>query len=97
MTRPTCPRCGTKPIVAFFKPSFQCPTCGTRLSSDLRMVSLVEWAIGIAPVMLLAAALKKADVFASWSFAQVLLLLLVPAGVIHWAVLCQYLKLRAET
>jgi hypothetical protein len=60
------------------------------------MVSFIEWAVGIIPVMLIAAAMKKADVFAGWSFAQVLLLLLVPAGVIHWAVLCRYLKLRAE-
>jgi hypothetical protein len=58
-------------------------------------VSFIEWAVGIVPVMLIAAELKRADLFASWSFAQVLLLLLVPAGVIHWAVLCRYLKLRA--
>jgi len=60
------------------------------------MVSFIEWAIGIVPVMLVGAALKTADVFATWSFAQVLLLLLVPAAVVHWAVLCRYLKLRAD-
>jgi hypothetical protein len=60
------------------------------------MVSFVEWIVGIVPVMLIAAAMKQAPLFTSWSFAQVLLLLLVPAGVIHWAVLCRYLKLRVE-
>jgi hypothetical protein len=60
------------------------------------MVSFIEWIVGIVPVMLIAAAMKNAPLFASWSFAQVLLLLLLPAGLIHWAILCQYLKLRAE-
>jgi hypothetical protein len=96
MDRPTCPSCGAKPLAAFFKPRFQCPRCRAQLSSDLRIVSLIEWGVGIIPAMLIAAALKTADLFAGWSFAQVLLLLVVPACVIHWAVLCRYLKLRAE-
>jgi hypothetical protein len=61
------------------------------------MVSFIEWAIGIVPVLLIAAGLKTAEWFANWSFPQVLLLLLVPAGVIHWVVLCRYLKLRTES
>ena len=60
------------------------------------MVSFIELAIGVVPVMLVAAALKTVDSFANWSFAQVLLLLVIPAAVVHWAVLCRYVKLRAE-
>lgn len=97
MNRPTCPRCGAKPGAAFFKPRFQCPSCGAHLSSGLRTVSVIEWALGIGPVMLTAAALKTAEWFAGWSFAQVLLLLLVPAAVVHWLVLCRYLTLQAES
>ena len=93
MNRPTCPRCGAKPLTAFVKPRLTCPACQTRLSSNLRVVSFVEWLVGIGPVLLIAAALAKTEVFAGWSFAQVLLLLFVPACVIHWAVLCRYLKL----
>jgi len=59
-------------------------------------VSFVEWLVGIGPVLLIAAALIKTEMFAGWSFAQVLLVLFLPACVIHWAVLCRYLKLRAE-
>ena len=58
------------------------------------MVTLIEWLVGIAPLLLIAAATKKADLFASWSFAQVLILFLVPAAVLHWVVLCRYLKLQ---
>jgi uncharacterized protein (DUF983 family) len=93
MSGPTCPHCGAAPVAAFFKPRFTCSACGTRLSSNLRMVSLVEWLVGIGPLMLIAAALLKTDALREWSFAQALLLLLVPACVVHWAVLRRYLKL----
>jgi hypothetical protein len=63
----------------------------------LRLVSFIEWAAGIVPALLIAAALKTTDLFASWSFAQVLLLLIVPACAVHWAVLCHYLTLRADS
>lgn len=97
MNRPTCPHCGAKPIAAFVKPQFTCPGCQSRLSSNLRVVSFVEWLVGIGPVLLIAAALLKTETFAGWSFAQVLLLLFVPACVVHWAVLCRFLKLSAKT
>lgn len=85
------------PLAAFFKPRFTCPACGVRLSSDLRIVSFVEWLVGIGPFMLIAAALLKTELFSGWSFAQVLLLLSIPACVVHWAVLCRYLKLTEAT
>lgn len=47
--------------------------------------------------MLIAAALLKAEAFKGWSFAQVLLLLLVPACVVHWMVLRRYLRLAKQT
>ena len=97
MKRPTCPHCKAKPIAAFFKPRFSCPACGTQLSSDLRLISFVEWLVGIGPLLLFAAALAKTETLAGWSFSQVLLLLLVPACVIHWAVLCRCLKLTEKT
>jgi hypothetical protein len=65
------------------------------LSSNLRAVSLIEWAIGVVPVSLIAAALLKTEIFSSWSFAQVLLLLFLPACAVHWMVLRRYLKLTA--
>jgi hypothetical protein len=46
--------------------------------------------------LLIAAAMKTTPLFESWSFTQVLLLLVVPAGLVHWAVLCRFLKLRSE-
>lgn len=95
MAGPTCPNCGAKPLAAYFKPHFDCPSCNARLSSNLRAVSLVEWAVGVLPVFLIAAALLQTEKFASWSFAQVLLLLFLPACVVHWMVLCRYLKLTA--
>lgn len=67
------------------------------MSSNLRSVSLVEWLVGTGPVMLIAAALLKAEAFRGWSFAQVLLLLLVPACVVHWMVLRRYLRLAKQT
>lgn len=97
MDRPTCPSCGAKPLSAYFKPHFTCPSCHVRLHSNLRAVSLVEWAVGIVPVLLIAAALLKIEAFAGWSFAQILLLLFVPACVVHWAVLRRYLKLTAAS
>lgn len=93
MSRPTCSRCGAPPLIAFIKPRFTCPACHAQLSSNLRVISLVEWLVGIGPVLLIAAALSKNDMFAEWSFSQALLLLFVPAFVVHWAVLCQYLRL----
>ena len=75
------------------KPRFTCPACEARLSSNLRVVSFVEWLVGIGPVLLFAAAFAKTEAFVEWSFPQVLLLLFVPACVIHWVVLCRYLKL----
>jgi len=97
MNRPVCPQCGAAPLAAFFKPRFNCPSCGASLSSNLRAVSLVEWLVGAGPVMLIAAALLKAEAFKGWSFAQVLLLLLVPACVVHWMVLRRYLRLAKQT
>lgn len=97
MTTPACPQCYAKPVAAYFKPHFDCPSCGARLSSNLRAVSLVEWAVGVVPVLLIAAALLQAEAFTSWSFAQVLLLLFLPACVVHWVVLRRYLKLTAES
>lgn len=67
------------------------------MSSNLRSVSLVEWLVGTGPVMLIAAALLKAEAFRGWSFAQVLLLLLVPVCVVHWMVLRRYLRLAKQT
>ena len=93
MNRPACPRCSAKSLAAFVKPRFTCPVCQARLSSNLRVVSFVEWLVGIGPVLLIAAALAKTEALAGWSFPQVLLLLFVPACAIHWAVLCRYLKL----
>ena len=61
------------------------------------MVSLVEWLVGIGQVMLIAAALLKMEAFRGWSFAQALLLLLLPACVVHWAVLRRYLRLAKQT
>ena len=97
MSRPTCPHCVAAPLAAFFKPRFNCPACGTPLSSNLRTVSLVEWLVGIGPVLLIAAALLKTDALGGWSFAQVLLLLFVPACVVHWVVLSRYLRLFKQT
>lgn len=93
MNRPACPRCAVKPFVAFVRPRFACLSCQVRLSSNLRFVSFVEWLVGIGPTLLIAAALAKTEAFAGWSLPQVLLLLFLPACVIHWAVLCRYLKL----
>jgi len=97
MSRPTCPHCGAAPLAAFFKPRFICPACGIPLSSNLRIVGLVEWLVGIGPVLLIAAALLKTDALQGWSFAQVLLLLFVPACVVHWVVLRRYLRLFKQT
>jgi uncharacterized protein (DUF983 family) len=96
MAGTSCPRCGTRPLAAFFKPHFICSKCGTRLSSNLRAVSLTEWLVGAIPLMLIAAALLKTDVFMAWSFAQILLLLLVPACIVHWVVIRRYLRLTAH-
>ena len=93
MAAPTCPNCGAKPLAAYFKPHFDCPSCGARLRSNLRAVSLIEWAVGVVPVYLVTAALLQIEVFASWSFAQVLMLLFLPACVVHGMVLRHYLKL----
>ncbi|WP_157522487.1 hypothetical protein [Mitsuaria sp. 7] len=95
MNRPTCPHCGANPVIAFFRPNFQCPACGTELSSDLRLLSVIECVVGLIPLILLAAAIKTVDAFAEWPFAGVMALLIVPAGFVHWAVLSQFLKLRA--
>ncbi len=61
------------------------------------MVSLVEWLIGIGPVLLMASALLKTDALSGWSFPQALLLLFVPACVVHWVVLRHYLRLYKQT
>jgi len=47
--------------------------------------------------MLIAAALLKMEAFKGWSFAQAILLLLLPACVVHWAVLRRYLMLVKQT
>lgn len=93
MTRPTCPHCGATPFAAFFKPRFNCTACHTHLSSNLRLVSLVECLVGIGPVLLMAAALLKSDALKGWTFAQVLLILFIPACIVHLVVLCRYLRL----
>lgn len=94
MNRPTCPTCDSKPIAAFFKPRFSCPSCGTVLSSDLRLVSLIESCAGALLWFLLAAAIKNVDPFSHWPFGLVLLLIVPPAALVHWAVLCRFLTLR---
>lgn len=96
MNRPTCPSCGAKPFAAFIQPNFTCATCHARLSSNIRVVTFVEWLVGIVPFLLIAAAILKTEAFAGWSFVQVLLLLFTPACIVHWLVLCHFLKLSAE-
>jgi hypothetical protein len=97
MNQPTCPRCGATPRAAFVQPRFTRSTCRSRLSSNLRVVSLVECLVGIGPLVLVAAALLKIDALRQWSFTPVLLLLLVPACVVHCVVLGRYLKLVEQT
>jgi hypothetical protein len=48
-------------------------------------------------MLLIAAALLKIEALAGWSFAQVILLLFVPACAVHWAVLRRYLKLTVAS
>jgi len=67
------------------------------LSSNLRAVSLIEWLMGMGAVILIAAALLKTEMFEGWSYAQVLLPILIPACVVHWVVLCRYLRLVKRT
>jgi hypothetical protein len=95
MMAPSYPKCSTRPLAAFVKPHFKCPQCGSHLSSNLRVVSLVEWLVGVIPLMLVAAALLKTNIFTAWSYAQLMLLPLVPLCVIHWVVICRYLILTA--
>jgi hypothetical protein len=65
------------------------------LTSNLRTLNWIEWIFSVVPVALIAAALLMTETFASWSYAQVLLLLFLPACVVHWMVLRWYLKLIA--
>ncbi|WP_413898693.1 hypothetical protein [Rhodoferax sp.] len=95
--RPICPRCGMTPFVAFIKVRFVCPRCGAHLISDLRTIGVIETVVTVGPLYLAITAIATLWPVGEWSTIRAALILIVPAGAIHWAVLCRYLRITEET
>lgn len=91
--RPSCPKCGAKPIAAFLKPAFACPRCGTRLISNLRWVSFLEWIIGGVPFFLIAWFIH---LFTRWSYVEIVSLLFLPVCIVHVVVIAKFVLLEAD-
>ena len=96
MKAPKCPTCGHLPLAAFFRPSFKCSQCGANLSSNLRLVSLIEWLIGSGIFVLIVFALHERDTFRSRSYVELMSLLFLPACLIHAAVLVKFVRLQSD-
>ena len=96
MTKLVCPRCGTTPFAAFFRARFKCPKCGVHLTSDLRTVSVIASVVMVGPFYLGVATIAAWLPVSEWSTAYAALIMLVPAGVIDWAVLRRYLTITEE-
>ena len=61
------------------------------------MIGLVEALATVVPLYLAIAAVANLWPGSEWATVLAALLLLVPAGIIHWAVLCRYLTITEET
>lgn len=96
MERPKCPVCGFGPTMAFARPNFTCPNCGTRLSSNLRFIGFVEWALGSAGVVAVVLALHAIPFFKDWSYIKLLGLLFLPACGIHVLVIAKFVRLEID-
>lgn len=73
---------------------FHCEKCGASLRSNLRWVAFVEGLVGFPILILLDFGLRKIPVFSSWSSEQVMLLLLLPALLIHIFDISKFVTLR---
>ena len=96
MERPLCPKCGVKPIIAFFQPTFTCPQCGSSLHSNLCWVAFLEWVIGGVIFFVIGWLLHQHPQLASWSYVQMVLLMFIPACIVHAVVIAKFVRLYGE-
>jgi uncharacterized protein (DUF983 family) len=85
-----CPNCGHKYPALFLRARSICTACGSEVRTDLRAVGIVETAIGLPVLWLLAALLRTYlhDEAGMLSYAM----LFLPALVVHLLIVRRFVK-----
>lgn len=94
MKLPKCPECSSQlpKMSLVFKSEFACSTCKSGLSTNVTLVSFVESLIGL-PVLIAIAWVVEVSGYNESTYKKALAILMVPVSVLHYFVLCTFLRI----